>query len=172
MRGSAFLRSLGFAAAIAGLVLVTAPLPQGLRGLAIASVAAHVAVVAPTRRRACAGAGLAAGLGAALWVLPLGLAATAASGAVILALCRSGVLFQARPWRAAVLEGLLLSTGLALGAILAGPHNPSRALAFWGFWLVQSGYFLAGGITPRPDDRAAAGDPFEHAQARILALLE
>jgi hypothetical protein len=171
-RTSTFVRSLGFAAAIAFLVLVTAPLPGAVRLLWVASIATHVAVVAPTRRRALAAAALAAALGAALWSLPFGFAATAIGGAAILGVCRSGVLYQARPWRAAAVEGLLLGSGLGLAALLAGSHNLSHGLSFWAFWLVQSGYFLMGGIRPRAEDDAAAGDPFERAHARILALLE
>jgi hypothetical protein len=44
------------------------------------------------------------------------------------------------------------------------------SLAIWGYFLVQSSYFLVGGRSPRRD--GPPRDPFEQARARLQRLLE
>jgi len=173
-----FVRSLAFAAVAAAALLVGTPLLAPLCGeraavrfLILAGVVAYAVVMAPSRGRAARAAALAVGLGALWLALPLGLAAHALGAAALLGVCRSGVLYRSRPARAVLLETLLLGAGVALAAFLAGGSPPRLALACWGFWLVQSGYFAVGGVAARSDD-AASEDPFERARTRILGLLE
>jgi hypothetical protein len=172
-----FVRALAFAlAAAAAWLLLTplfAPLAGGLgaaRALLVASAALHLLWIAPTRARGLVAAGTAAALGLVLLALPLGLGATALCAAALLGAVRSGLLYRQRPARAALLEAVLLGSGLLLARFLAGHGPGSLALAAWGFWLCQSAYFLAGGVEPRRDEPAQ--DPFEQARSRILALLE
>ena len=178
MSRSPFARALVFALGAAAALLVGAPLlapafgeRAAVRFLLVAAVVAHAALFASSRSRGARAAALAAGLGALLLALPLGVRATALASAALLGVCRSGILFRARPARAALLEGLLLGGGLAIAAFLAGPWLPRLALAAWGFWLVQSAFFAVGGIGPRPEE-ASNSDPFERARAQVLALLD
>jgi hypothetical protein len=177
-RARPFVRSLVFAVAAAGALLVGTPVlaplcgsSAALRFLILAGVVAYAVALAPSRGRAAPAAALAACAGALLLALPLGLGLYALGGAALLGVCRSGVLYRARPARAALLEIGLLGAGLALAAFLAGGTLLRLALACWGFWLVQSAYFAVGGVAARPDDLAPE-DPFERARARILTLLE
>jgi hypothetical protein len=173
-----FVRALVFALAAAAAWLLLTPLFAPLAGargaaraLLLASVALHLAWIAPTRARALAASGTAAVAGLVLLALPQGLAATALCGAALLGACRSGILYRQRPARAVVIEAALLGSGLVLARFLAGYDPASLALGAWGFWLCQSAFFLVGGVEARPDD-PAQGDPFEHARSRILTLLE
>jgi hypothetical protein len=175
---SPFARSLVFALGAAAALLVGAPLlapafgeRAAVRFLLVAAIVAHAAMFGPSRSRGARAAAIAAGLGALLLTLPLGVRATAVAAAAILAVARSGILFRARPVRAAMLEGLLLGGGLAVAAFLAGPWLARLALATWGFWLVQSAFFAVGGIAPRPEE-SSNNDPFERARAQVLALLD
>jgi hypothetical protein len=175
---SPFVRSLAFALAAAAALLVGAPLlapafgeRAGVRFLLVAAVVAHVALLAPSRSRSARAAALAAGGSALVLALPLGVGATALTAAALLGVCRSAILFRARPARAALLEGALLGGGLALAAFLAGPWLARIALAVWGFWLVQSAFFAVGGVAPRPEP-PGNNDPFERARAQVLALLD
>ena len=173
-----FVRSLAFAAAAAAAMLVGTPLlapvfgeRAAVRFWIVACVVAYALVMAPSRGRAAQAAALAAAGGALLLALPTGFGAHVLGAAALLGVCRSAVLFRARPARAFVLESVLLCAGLALAAFLAGGTVLRVALGVWGFWLVQSAFFAVGGIAARPDD-AAQEDPFERARTRILALLE
>ena len=176
--GRPFVRSLGFAAIAAAALLVGTPLfasvvgeRAAVRFLILAGVVACAAVAAPSRGRALRAALLATAGSALLLALPLGLGTHALGAATLLGVCRSGVLYRSRPARAWLLELALLGTGLALAAFLAGGSLLRLALACWGFWLVQSGYFAVGGVAARPEDEAPE-DPCERARTRILALLE
>ena len=177
MSRSPFARSLAFALGAAGALLVGAPLlapafgeRAAVRLLLVAAVVVWAALLAPTRSRSARAAASAAAFSALLLALPLGVVATALAAAALLGVCRSAILFRARPARAALLESLLLGGGLALAAFLAGPWLARLALAAWGFWLVQSAFFAVGGIGPRPEFRN--DDPFERARAQVLALLD
>jgi hypothetical protein len=167
-----FLRALVFAAAAGAACWLLVPAPVPLRLCLAMGAAAQLAVTAPARRRGVVAAALCGGCGLALLALPLPLASFAVLSAAVFGACRSGFLFRQRPARAAFTEVVLLSAGLALVAFLAGPHGRSLPLACWGFWLVQSGYFLVGGVAARADDESGSGDPFESARSRILALLD
>ena len=66
---------------------------------------------------------------------------------------------------------LLIAGGLGLARFLAGPDTLQMAFAIWGFFLVQSFFFLVGGIAERVETTAGL-DPFEVARSRALALME
>jgi len=89
----------------------------------------------------------------------------------ILATARSAVLHRARPARAIMTEVVLVGGGLLFARALAAPTAFGVMLAVWGFFLVQSTFFLVAGVEPRPV-AAARRDPFEEAYARATALLE
>lgn len=174
---SSFGRALGFAVAAAATLLVAEPLMAPvfgaralLRGFAVGVAAVYVMGLGPRWRRGLASAAVAAGLGAVLLVLPLSVSSTVAGMAGVVALCRSGIVYRQRPLRALAAEALLLAGGLALASFLAGGGPVSWALATWGYFLVQSAFFLIGGVRVRRE--APSEDPFERARAELLALLE
>lgn len=173
-----FGRSLGFAA-VAGagtsLLLVLVPPTQAgyvlLRAYLVGCAVVYAAGLATRSRDALVAAAAGATLGVLLLLLPVGLAGTALGGTAILAWLRSGILYRARPLRALTCELLLGLTGLALAGFLKGAGVPvmGLGLAVWGYFLVQSVFFLIGGVTPRPVDGPL--DPFDRARADLLALL-
>jgi hypothetical protein len=138
--------------------------------------AAHVAWLAPGRRRAvCRAAGVlglgAAGLTvAALAALPVVVAAPGVA-AVALAVARGGRRVRAGSLRALLVEGGLGLAALALVGLVQGPSLVSAAAASWGFWLVQSVHPLLPGPGPGGDVRETS-DAFERAAARLESLLE
>jgi hypothetical protein len=91
--------------------------------------------------------------------------------AVLLALARSGILYRARPARALATEAILIGAGLLFARYLGGFTLVSTALALWGFLLVQSFFFLIGGVRVRSLVEGGA-DAFEEAHRRALALLD
>jgi hypothetical protein len=178
MRWNDFGRSLGFAAAVAtawpAFALFAAPLLGARTALALYLVAAATLCafgIAPDRVRG-AGAALAT---AALAGLALALARdvwdAAAGAALALGVARSALLYRARAARAVVLEAALLGGGLLLARWLATPGPLGVALALWGFFAVQAGFFAISGVRERRADPGGA-DRFEHARRRVLALLE
>ena len=117
------------------------------------------------RRRALALAGLGSTV---IALLPLGLAHSAGLAAILVAVCRSGLQTSAQPLRALVLELLLGSAGLAAAAFLSSGGLRGLALAVWGYFLIQSAYFL---IRARPGRAGTeASDPFERARVRLERL--
>jgi hypothetical protein len=176
MRWNGFGRSVAFAAvAGAGLPVAQALLAPALgvagalRLTLVAVAVIYVAGLAP-RARASGAAGLAgAAAGVVLLALPLGVHATAAGAAAWVALGRSGLLYRARPLRALATEALLLAGGLGLARFLAQGGVLGLALGLWGFLLVQSVFFLIGGVAPRGP--RGPEDPFERSRAELLALL-
>jgi hypothetical protein len=121
------------------------------RGLTVAAVAGLVAV------------------GVALVVHTL--AELAFGLAAVLGVARSLVLYRAAPARAVATEVFLLIGGLTFARFLSGPAVPSLGLAIWGFFLIQSLFFIVGGIRSRsPAPRHT--DPFDEAHQRAVALLE
>lgn len=161
------LAALGLPAALA----LGAPLfgnAPTLRAAVVGLALAYVAILARGAADRVAAVAAAAVGGAALLVLPLGTAHTAVGAAALVALCRSGLLHRRPLPRALALEAALAAAGLALAALFAGPGAPSLALAVWGYFLVQSAFFLVGGAR-RPE---AAVDPFDRACRRLQRLLE
>lgn len=177
MRWNGFAGSLVFAAVAAAALLLVQPLLASLIGthdalrlFAVGSVALYVAGLAPSWRRGFVAAVAASGLGVVLLVLPFGVPCTVAGAAAILAFCRSGILYRAAPLRAIVAEAVLLAAGLALADFLASGGVVSFALATWGYFLVQSVFFLIGGVAIRREP--GPSDPFDRARAELLALLQ
>jgi hypothetical protein len=136
----------------------------------VGSAVAYAAAMAPNLRRATLAAAAAGTAGTLLLALPLGLPGLAVGSALVVALCRSGLLHQAGGLRGIVLEGVLQAAGLLLAAFLADRSAISLAVATWGYFLVQSLFFLVGGIQlRRPEPK---GDAFDEARMRLLALLD
>ncbi len=176
MRWNGFARSLGFAAVAGAGFLPFAALVADLRGVgpalalyATLAVAVYAAGLGASLRRGLAAALLAAGLATAGLLLATTVREQWLLVGVALAVCRSGVLYRARPARALVAEVALVGAGLWLARAWFDGSALSGALAVWGFFLVQSLFFLAGGVGERPE--AAEGDPFDRARERALALL-
>jgi hypothetical protein len=178
MRWNTFARSILFAALAAGFaspwLALARPILGGKWALAlylVAVVAAYLGGLAPPRRRGIPifVAALLAGGGVAIVAsspseLALGLCA-------VLAVGRSGFLYRAPAARAVVIEAALAGGGLVFARFLAA-HSPlALALALWSFFLVQSFYFLVGGIRVRSGG-GRHPDPFQDAYGRALALLE
>jgi hypothetical protein len=177
MRCNGFASTLVFgAAAAAGLVLATGLLVPPFRWGSVAAVylvaaaALYVAGIAPSRSRGVLAGGLAAALGLLLLLVAGGLRELAIGAALVVSVCRSGVLYQARPARAIATEAGLCVGGLALAGFLASGGVASAALGLWGYFLVQSVFFLVAGVSARAHG-AARPDPFDRARAQLLDLL-
>jgi hypothetical protein len=173
-----FGRSLGFAivaaAGASSLLLLCPPSSAALPWLRsyLLGIAVLYAAGLATQPRAALGAAAAgAALAALLWLLPLGLPGTVVGAAAIVAWLRSGLLYRARPLRAVATEAVLGLGGLALAAFLASgrPLVLTLGLGVWGYFLVQSVFFLVGGVSPRRAE--GPQDPFDRARAELLALL-
>jgi hypothetical protein len=178
MRWNSFARSLLFAAFAAAAFPVFALVADPVLGRALALSlyllgisAVYVAGLAPHRSRAALVAGIASALGAGVLLLAPSVGTVAAGAALIVGVCRSGVLYRSRRARALVAETCLLAGGLGLARFLAGPDTLQVAFAIWGFFLVQSFFFLLGGVAERTES-ATGLDPFEVARARAIALME
>lgn len=172
-----FARSLGFAAlAGAGVPLFAEGLGPllghafALKLYVVSTGVSYLAVMAGNTRRAVAAAACAGAAGMLLLLLPLHLPALVTATALMIAVGRSAFLHRSGNLRAVTLELLLQGGGLLLAGHLAGNDAISLALATWGYFLVQSLYCLVGGIALRRP--APAGDPFDQARTRLLALLE
>jgi hypothetical protein len=178
MRWNTFGRSAVFAALAAAAWLpwvITVGPPIGVwQARALYLVAVLMLAVAglgpPGRRRfsVALGAGV---LGCGLTVVATSTTELCLGLAVILGLARSAFLYRAAPARAVATEAMLLIGGLLFARFLAGPTLIATALALWGFFLVQSCFFLVGGVHARAHE-AGHVDPFEHAYQRATALLE
>lgn len=173
-----FLRSLAF-----GLVAALGVIPWAMalgpffgHSWAIASyslmaASLYAAIISPGWPRGVA-LGAAAGFVALAIAVLAGRPSEAILGAaLIVAVARSGFLYRAKPARAVVVEAALVFGGLLAARALAGPTLLSAGLAVWVFFLVQSLFFLAGGVRERPPDEPRV-DPFERARKRALALME
>jgi hypothetical protein len=105
------------------------------------------------------------------------LAAVAGGGAELRARARGrlgtarGAFHRAGPARAVAIEGVLLVGGLAFARFLATGSGQPTAFALWGFFLVQSWFFLVGGIEVRRAD-GRHPDAFEEAFARATEVIE
>ncbi len=178
IRCNTFARSALFAAmAAAGWlswVLVVAPVLGigNARTLYLVGVTAvYVAGLSPQRRRPLPAALATFLIGAVVALIARTTAELAIGLAAILGIARSGFFYRAAPARAAATEVTLLVGGLLFARFLVAVSLAATALALWGFFLVQSLFFLVAGVRAR----ALSGshpDPFEEAQRRALALLE
>lgn len=142
----------------------------------IACAAVYLAGLATTWRRGLAFALPAATLAGVAWIVSPTLAgggtllAAALISALLVSLGRA-TLFAARSARGVSIEVGLVVGGLWLASWLATPGPMGAAVAIWGFFLVQSGFFLVG--PPRESQESGTEpDPFERARARMLALLD
>ncbi len=145
--------------------------PSALAGYCLTMAVLYAAVIASSWPRGVAvagAAGLAAGSVAVLAATP---SEAILGAALILAVARSGFLYRGRPARTVVLEAALTFGGLLFARVLAGPTLLSAGLAIWAFFLVQSLFFLAGGVREREPEEPRI-DPFERARKRALALME
>jgi len=178
MRWDGFGRSLLFAAvAAAGFLpfaIAVAPLlgwSASLAAYAWLAVAVHLAGIGATRRQGLAAAGATLVGGAVIASLAPGPRDAILAAALVLGLCRSGLLYRARFARSVAWEAILLGTGLALaGSVLCGTTF-SAVLAVWAFFLVQSVFFAVGGVRERREARVDL-DPFEVARDRTRALID
>ena len=177
MRGNDFGRSLVFAAVVAAawpvFALVAAPLLGAHTALSLYLVAAATLCawgIAPDRARAVGAALAAAALGGLTLVLARDVWEVAAGAALALGVARSGLLYRTRAPRAVLLESMLIGGGLVLARWLATPGPLGIALALWGFFAVQAGFFAIGGV--REHRSEARGDRFAHARRRALMLLD
>jgi hypothetical protein len=137
----------------------------------VAVTAVYVAGVGPRRAPRVLVATGAALLGSLLAMVAHSPAELALGLGAILATARSAISYRAAPARAVVTEVALVGGGLLFARTLAGPSAFGVMLAVWGFFLVQSAFFLVGGVQARRHG-STGRDPFEEAHARALALLE
>lgn len=179
IRWNTFPRGLGFALVAAGAAapwwLAARPILGGSGALAayvVGVVAAYLAGLARERGRAAMTAAIALGVGVVLVALARSLTELVLGEAVLLAVARSGFLYRMPAARAAVVELVITGGGLLFARFLSGGSAVSLVLVPWGFFLVQSLYFLVGGVAPRDPRSRVHPDPFEDAHARALALLE
>jgi len=179
MRMGTFAGSLvyGFVAALAAVpyLMVTRPLfgtSTALASFYVAAAVAYVGLIAPGWSRGVRIGLLAAALGLGIVLLAPNPTVALAGTLVLVGLMRSGFLFRWKgPARALVIELSVLGGGLALARVLDGEGALGLALAVWGFFLVQSVYFLIGGIGRRggPVDEV---DPFQHAYREANRLMD
>ena len=177
MRAGKFISSLVFAA-VAGLtavpyLLVALPGLGLIRTLAIGSsvsVAAYIVVVSPSLVRGLRYGALTLVLGVGLYALAPEVVALFAS-AMLLGIVRSGLLYGAKIGRALAIEAMLFVLATSVAQLLAGSTVQSYGLAVWGFFLVESAFFLFEGASPRAGS-GSAEDPFERARREATRLME
>ena len=170
--GLAFALAAALAAVPWTMVMVPILWPvTAIAGYAAAVVALYPVWIAPSLSRGLKVGALAGLLAAVAGVLAPGLSEALLAMAAILAVARSGFLYRARPARGLVLEGGLLAVGLLFARALAGATSLGVGLGIWGFFLVQSLFFLAGGVDQRKAEEPG-GDPFDQARRKALALIE
>ncbi len=142
-----------------------------LAGYCLAAVVLYVVAIAPSWSRGIAIGTFAALAGGAVAVLATSPAEAILGAALILSVARSGFLYRAAPVRALLLEAALTIGGLLFACALAGPTLLGSAFAVWAFFLVQSLFFLAGGVAERAPEEPAV-DPFERARKQAVVLME
>ncbi len=143
--------------------------PSGVGAIGLAVL--YLVAIAPSSSRALRIGTLAGVLGLALGLLAPSAEASVVGAAFLVGVLRSGFVYRSRPWRGLAIETLLLSGGFVLATILNGYGPLDTALAVWGFFLVQSLYFLIGGV----EHRAATPDgidPFVKAREEALRLID
>jgi hypothetical protein len=91
--------------------------------------------------------------------------------AVLLGTVRSVFLHRAAPARAVATEALLVGGGLVFARFLAGGVPQATGLALWGFFLVQSCFFLVAGVSAATSE-GRHPDPFEDACARAAEVID
>lgn len=145
----------------------------------LALVVGYVFVIAPSWSRGVRTALVAAGIGIVVVVIAPTKGAAVVGTIFVIGVLRSGFLYRSRPGRALVIETLLLSVGVLLAGILASSgYAPGytagvlrTALAVWGFFLVQSLFFVIGGVAQRAAESDGV-DPFVKAREQAMRLME
>lgn len=156
------------------LLLARALLAPG-SALALWSVllaAGYLACIAPNKVRGARVFFLALFLGLAALSLASPSTTVLASAALVPVL-RSGFLYRRRAARALVIESALLLVALVLVQLFTSAARGALpiASAVWAFFLVESLYFLIGGISNRRES-AVSEDPFERAARKAEAVME
>jgi hypothetical protein len=177
LRWDSFARSLAFAALAAAGLPVAVTFAGALFGAegaarlyAIGAAGVYAIGLCPDRSRRVGALTFAAFAGAILALLPLDLPATAIGAAGIVALVRGMLLAEGRHLRALAIEAVFGAAGLAAAAHFARGGLLALCLAIWGYFLVQSGWFLIGSRGAGAGE--IARDPFDRARARLERLLE
>ena len=177
MPAGKFSSSLIFAA-VAGLaavpyLLVALPTFGLVRTFSIGAVllvAAYIVVASPSLVRGLRSGALTLALGVGLYALAPGVVVLFAS-AILLGVVRSGLLYRAKIGRAFAIEAMLFLLATSVAQLLAGSTVQSYGLAVWGFFLVESTFFLFEGARSRAES-GSAEDPFERARREATRLME
>ncbi len=135
----------------------------------VVAAALYALCIAPTLRRGIAGGGFVALLAAGLMLGGSRTSELALGLAVGVAVTRSALLYRARIASGVMIEVALGLASLALARWFAGPGVVAGSLALWGYFLVQSVYFLFAAAAPRRSEHA--GDAFDEACGRLQTLL-
>jgi hypothetical protein len=173
----AFAKSLVFAALAAAALplwlLLARPILGADRAIGayfILAAAAYLGTIAPARSRALAVAVIATALGGFAALILRAHGELLLVLGVLVAVARSGFLYRCAPARAVLIEAIVAGGGLLFARFLFGPSVAALVLAVWGFFLVQSVYFLLGGRYAPV--LARHPDPFQDAYGRAIALLD
>jgi len=176
MRANSFLRSVLFGAVAAAgwplwllLAFPTLGWSMAQALYLIAVTALYIAALAPSRPRGFAAAAVAALAGGAAALAARSFPELLVALAAILGVARSVFLLPTVPGRAVLRETVLLLGGLYVARFLVSTAAPSLSLAVWGFFLVQSLFFL---FVDTPRTAAPEIDPFDTAYRRAVALLD
>ncbi|MGI9430930.1 MAG: hypothetical protein ACR2PQ_01880 [Myxococcota bacterium] len=157
-----------------GFSLLTAPL-LGAAGAFQAWVAlgaiAYAALLGIGWRERIVGAFTATAFVVPAALLAEGIVGLVAGAALAVAVARSYLLGTDRIARTVVIEAALAAFGFAFVRSLGGAGLFPIALAIWGWFLVQSLYFLIGGGLPQPA-RSGDVDAFDLAHERANAIME
>ncbi len=145
--------------------------PPALGIYCLVAMVLYVVCIAESWSRGVTIGALAGGLALLVGMLTPMPAGAVVGGGLILAIARSGFLYRGKPARVLVVEGLLVGGGLLFARAPAEGSLLATALAIWSFFLVQSLFFLIGGMRKRRSEEVA-GDPFERARQQALALMD
>ena len=136
----------------------------------VALVPLYALVVAPNLRRGVAALLLAAVLALPVLCFDSGPKLALAVTPFVLGIVRSALLCPRPLVRALFLELCVSVAALLVAAFFHDPSPIGTTFAVWAFWLVQAGFALTPG-EPEPA-LEPAGDRFDVARARALAILE
>lgn len=170
-------RSLLFAV-VAGLAVIPALMVGGSlvgrfwawMAVCLGTAVLYVVTVAPSWARALPAGALATLFSIAVAGLATTPAELALGAALVVGVCRSGLLYRRRGMRSLAIEVGLLAIGLVFARSLAGSSPLTIGLGVWGFYLVQSLFFvIAGWETQQP--AGTVEDPFDEAERRAMEIL-
>lgn len=177
IRCDSFARATAFAALAAGGCIVWAVTAGPWLGTGTAvtaylvgACALYVFALVPTGSRRVVAMLCAAGAAIIVAVHAQVLGQLALGLAAIVGVARGVTCHRTSPSRAIAIELVLGGAALLFAAALVGSTVWSVAVALWAYLLVQSCFFLIGGV--RTEIPAAQPDPFEDAYRRAIALLD